>query len=219
MAGPGTIWDIIGSVSESKTDSQTDSRTEAKTEATAEAAGNPGGAGTLGASGTRTAPAPGDPRPEPIRFFGTSWLRHDRGYAWRRAGLAAGSLLAAAAGALVLRFGFQGLADANIGTLVTALAVGGFAVCSALAFQRTWQGFTKRRPADRTADPDAARSTQSLYAIGFVGALLAYFVRCLVEAPGERLHRAEYDEARAAHDRRRTTRSGNPAASRPRKRR
>jgi hypothetical protein len=211
-------------VSESKTDSQTDSRTEAKTEATAEAAGNPGGAGTLGASGTRTAApgtpaAPGEPRPEPIRFFGTSWLRHDRGYAWRRAGLAAGSLPAAAAGALVLCFGFQGLADANIGTLVTVLAVGGFAVCSALAFQRTWQGFTKRRPADRAADPDAARSTQSLYAIGFVGALLAYFVRCLVEAPGERLHRAEYDEASAAHDRRLTTRSGNPAASRPRKRR
>jgi hypothetical protein len=147
--------------------------------------------------------APREPRPEPIRFFGTSWVAHDHGYAWRRAGLAAGSLIAAAAGALVLRFGFQGLGDADVGSLVMALAVGGFAVCSALAFQRTWQSFTKRRPPTATAtaataaDPDALRSTQSLLAIGFVGALLAYSLRCLLEAPGERLHRAEYEQARA----------------------
>lgn len=135
----------------------------------------------------------GEPRPEEIRFFGTTWVAHDGGYGWRRAGLAVGSLLATAVGAVVLRFGFQGLADADIGPFVTFLAVAGFAVCSALAFQRTWRGFAKRRPP--TGDADAARSAQGLLAIGFLGTLLAYFLRSLTEAPGEALHRAEYEAA------------------------
>lgn len=132
------------------------------------------------------------PRPEPIRFFGTTWVEHDGGYNWRRAGLAVGSLVATAAGAFVLRFGFQGLSDANIGYFVTLLAIVGFAVCSALAFQRTWRGFSERRVAE---DPDAARSAQGLMVIGFLGSLLAYFFRCFSEAPGEGLHRAEYEAA------------------------
>jgi hypothetical protein len=139
-------------------------------------------------------------RPEEIRFFGTTWVAHDGGYGWRRAGLAAGSLLATAAGALVLRFGFQGLADADIGSFVTFLAIAGFAVCSALAFQRTWQGFSRRREA--AADSDAARSAQGLLAIGLLGTLLAYFFRSLSEAPGEGLHRREYEAALAARPRR-----------------
>lgn len=150
--------------------------------------------------------APEGPQPEPIRFFGTTWVRHDGRYGLRRAGLAAGSLLATAAGALVLRFGFQGLADADVGFLVTLLALGGFAVCSALAFQRTWQGFGKRPAAD--AEPDRAAG---LLAIGFLGTLLAYFFRSFTEAPGEGLRRAEYEAAREQYARRRTTRSGNPA--------
>jgi hypothetical protein len=133
------------------------------------------------------------PRPEEIRWFGTTWVEHDRGYRWRRAAVAAGSLLAAAAGAFVLRLGFQGLADAKIGSFVTAIAFCAFAVCSVLAFQRTWKGFSARRPADKAND------TASLYAIGFIGTLLAYFVRSLSEAPGEALHRGEYEAARARH--------------------
>jgi hypothetical protein len=133
------------------------------------------------------------PRPEPIRFFGTTWVEHDGGYGWRRLGVSVGSLAAAAAGAFVLRIGFQGLGDADIGTFVTAIAFVGFALCSVLAFQRTWRGFSARRPA---GDSDG---TQGLYAIGFVGALLAYFVRSLSEAPGEDLRRTEYAEARARH--------------------
>ncbi|MFF6961304.1 hypothetical protein [Streptomyces sp. NPDC008317] len=128
----------------------------------------------------------GVPRPEPIRFFGTTWVAHDGGYAWRRAGLAVGSLVAIAAGAAVLRFGFQGLADADVGPFVTFLAVAGFAVCSALAFQRTWRGFSRRREAG---------AEQGLLAIGFLGVLLAYFLRAFTEAPGEALHRAEHATA------------------------
>ncbi|SHN16763.1 hypothetical protein [Actinacidiphila paucisporea] len=139
---------------------------------------------------TKTRPEAG-PLPEEIRWFGTTWVEHDRGYRWRRAAVAAGSLLAAAAGAFVLRLGFQGLADAKIGTFVTAIAFVGFAVCSVLAFQRTWKGFGARRPAGQAND------NHSLYAIGFIGALLAYFVRSLTEAPGEALHRSEYEAALA----------------------
>ncbi|MFV0128457.1 hypothetical protein ACLGI4_12185 [Streptomyces sp. HMX112] len=159
-------------------------------------------------SGTST----GGPRPEPIRFFGTTWVGHDGGYGLRRAGVAAGSLAAALAGAFVLRFAYQGLAIADVGGFVGALVVVMFAVCTAIAFRKTWEGFT-RRPAD-PAREDALRG---LKAIGFIGSLLAYFVRSLTEAPGEGLHRAQYEEARAQYARRRATRAGNPAARARRK--
>lgn len=140
------------------------------------------------------APPDKGPVPEPIRFFGTTWVDHDRGYGLRRLGVSVGSLAAAAAGSFVLKIGFQGLDDAKIGTFVTALAFIGLAVCSVLAFRHTWRGFVARHP-DGDAD-----GTQSLYAIGFVGGLLAYFVRSLSEAPGEDLRRTEYAEARARYE-------------------
>lgn len=154
-------------------------------------------------------PERGGPEPEEIRFFGTTWVHHDGGYALRRAGVAVGSLALAAAGGVVLRFAFQGLQIAAVGPFVGILVVAGFAICSALAFRRTWDGFV-RRP-DPSAR-DAAASGQSLMLIGFIGALLAYFCRSLVEAPGEKLHRAEYTAARQRHERRRGARTGNPAA-------
>lgn len=156
------------------------------------------------------------PQPEPIRFFGTTWVHHDGGYALRRAGVAVGSLALAAAGALVLRFAFQGLEIAAVGPFVGILVVAGFAICSALAFRRTWDGFV-RRPGSSEAGAAGAADTsgQSLMLIGFIGSLLAYFCRSLVEAPGERLHRAEYAAARERHERRRSTRTGNPAARKP----
>ncbi|UNO43928.1 hypothetical protein KGS77_14575 [Streptomyces sp. MST-110588] len=158
---------------------------------------------------------PGDardaaPRPAEIRFFGTTWLRHDGGYALRRAAVAAGSLLLAAAGALVLRTAFQGLEIAEVGSFVSVLVVAGFAVCSALAFRRTWDGLTRR--SDRAADSPGERSAQSLLLIGFIGSLLAYFFRSLVEAPGEKLRRAEYEAECERYERRRSSRTGNPAA-------
>ncbi|MCX4995161.1 EamA/RhaT family transporter [Streptomyces longwoodensis] len=150
------------------------------------------------------------PRPEPLRFFGTTWVEHERGYTPRRVGVAVGSLAAAVASCLVLRFAYQGLQIADIGTFVTVLVVVMFAVCSALAFRHTWDGFT-RRP-----DPDRQASLRGLLAIGFIGSLLAYFFRSLTEAPGEKLHREEYEAALDRHRRRTSRRTGNPTRKRRR---
>ncbi|WP_020141107.1 membrane protein [Streptomyces sp. 351MFTsu5.1] len=159
-------------------------------------------------SGTQDIPAgspEGGPRPEPIRFFGTTWVGHDQGYALRRAGVAAGSLAAAVASCLILRFAYEGLQIADTGSFVTVLVIAMFAICSALAFRNTWDGFG-RRP-----DPDRQASLRGLLAIGFVGSLLAYFLRSLTEAPGEKLHRQEYESARLRHEKRSTRRTGNPS--------
>ncbi|MFI6288725.1 hypothetical protein ACIBCM_28935 [Streptomyces sp. NPDC051018] len=159
---------------------------------------------------TASTPTGGDdggPRPEPIRFFGTTWVDHDGGYGLRRAGVAAGSLAAAVAGCLALRFGYEGLVIAEIGGFLNTMVIVMFAVCSAIAFRKTWEGFG-RRPTG-AATPDALRS---LRAIGFVGVLLAWFFRSLAEAPGEKLHREEYEKARAQYEKRRNSRTGNPAA-------
>ncbi|MGW2643244.1 EamA/RhaT family transporter [Streptomyces sp. NPDC001348] len=152
----------------------------------------------------------GGPRPEPLRFFGTTWVNHDNGYAARRAAAAVGSLAAAVASCLVLRFAYQGLQIAGSGTFVTVLVIAMFAICSALAFGNTWAGF------DRRPDPARQASLRGLLAIGFVGSLVAYFFRSLVEAPGEKLHRAEYEEARTRHARRSARRTGNPSRKRRR---
>ncbi|MFF7237831.1 EamA/RhaT family transporter [Streptomyces collinus] len=158
-------------------------------------------------TGTPGTPAgsPGGPRPEPLRFFGTSWVDHDHGYTARRAGVAAGSLVAAAASCLVLRFAYEGIQIADSGAFVTVLVVAMFAICSALAFRNTWEGFGKRH------DPQRQATLRGLLAIGFVGSLLAYFFRSLTEAPGEKLHREEYDRAREEYTRRTSRRTGNPS--------
>lgn len=159
-------------------------------------------------SGTQDTPAgspAGTPRPEPIRFFGTTWVHHDHGYALRRVGVAVGSLAAAVASCLILRFAYEGLQIADTGSFVTVLVVAMFAICSALAFRNTWDGFA-RRP-----DPDRQASLRGLLAIGFVGSLLAYFLRSLTEAPAEKLHREEYETALKEHEKRSTRRTGNPS--------
>ncbi|MFG3287176.1 hypothetical protein [Streptomyces sp. NPDC048111] len=140
---------------------------------------------------------PTGPQPEPIRFFGTTWVNHDHGYALRRVGVSIGSLAAAVAACFVLRFAYEGLQLADTGAFVNVLVVVMFAICSALAFRKTWEGFTTR-----PADPEADRSLQGLKTIGFIGSLLAYFVRTFSEAPGEALHRAEHEAAQARHTRR-----------------
>ncbi|WP_053673895.1 hypothetical protein [Streptomyces sp. NRRL B-1140] len=150
-----------------------------------------------------TAEASG-PRPEPLRFFGTTWLHHDRGYTARRIAVAVGSLATAGASCLVLRLAYQGLRIAAIGGFVTVLMVAMFALCSAMAFRHTRAGFTSR------PDPERQASLRGLLAVGFVGSLLAYFLRSLTEAPGETLHREEYEEARKQYEKRTSRRSGNP---------
>lgn len=154
---------------------------------------------------------PNRPRPQQLLFHGTTWTDHSGGYAVRRLGLGLGALLAAAAGALVLRVAYDGLAVAQVGDWVRVMTVVAFAVCSSLAFSRTLARYT-RRP--ENVDEARERAMRSLMIIGFIGVLLAYALRSLVEAPGEKLLRAEYDEAVKQYDRRRTTRTGNPAKRR-----
>lgn len=170
-------------------------------------------AGSAGraAQGDGAPPQGGGPRPEPLRFFGTSWVHHDNGYAARRAGVAVGSLAAAVVSCLVLRLAYEGIQIAETGSFVTVLVVAMFAICSALAFRNTWDGFGKRH------DPQRQASLRGLLAIGFVGTLLAYFFRSLTEAPGEKLHREEYEEAREAYARRTTRRTGNPSKKKRRR--
>ncbi|MFJ5137970.1 hypothetical protein [Streptomyces sp. NPDC088707] len=168
---------------------------------------------TGGPAAGPTSGTPAGPQPEEIRFFGTSWVDHSGTYTLRRVGLAVGSLAAAVAACFVLRFAYQGLEIAAVGGIVNMLVVLMFAVCSAIAFRKTWEGFG-RRP----ADPAREESLRSLKAIGFIGSLLAYCARCFVEAPGEKLRRAEYDTARAQYEKRRGTRTGNPAARKKPKR-
>ncbi|MFI5570337.1 EamA/RhaT family transporter [Streptomyces sp. NPDC051740] len=157
-----------------------------------------------------TPATPAGPQPEPIRFFGTTWVDHSGGYTARRVGVAVGSLAAAAAACLVLRTAYDGLRIADVGSFVSLLMVVMFAICSSLAFRHTWSAFTTR------PDPDRQASLRGLLAVGFVGSLLAYFFRTFTEAPGEKLHRAEYDKARAEYDKRTTRRSGNPSKKRRR---
>jgi hypothetical protein len=165
-----------------------------------EASGTPSGSTAPGAT------TPG-PQPEPLRFFGTTWVDHDGGYGLRRVAVTAGSLLAAVASCFVLRFAYQGLEIAEVGSFVGLLVVLMFAVCSAIAFRRTWEGFT-RRP----ADPSHEDRLRGLKSIGFIGSLLAYFFRSFTEAPGEKLRRTEYETALAQYAKRRSSRTGNPAA-------
>ncbi|KUN77351.1 hypothetical protein AQJ66_33535 [Streptomyces bungoensis] len=167
--------------------------------------------GTPAGSADGSAGPAGGPRPEPLRFFGTSWVSHDHGYPARRAAVAVGSLAAAVASCLVLRFAYEGIRIADSGPFVTVLIIAMFAICSALAFRNTWDGFGKR------PDPQRQASLRGLLAIGFVGSLLAYFFRSLTEAPGEKLHREEYERAREEYDRRTTRRTGNPSKKKRRR--
>ena len=91
---------------------------------------------------------------------------------------------------------------------LTSAMVGAIAICTALAFRRTRGGFV-RRP-----DPDASADTaRGLMLIGFIGSLLAYFVRSLRGATAEQLHRAEYESAPKEYKRKPRTRGALPNAS------
>ncbi|MGW6687568.1 hypothetical protein [Streptomyces sp. NPDC054961] len=158
------------------------------------------------------APAPAGPQPEPIRFFGTTWVHHDGGYALRRAGMAVASLLVAVAGAYLLRLSYEGLEIGNVGAFLSISVVVLFAIASSIAFAKTWDSFSRR-----AAPSSDEAALKGLKAIGFIGSLIAYFLRCFVEAPGEKLRRAEYERAAAEFARRRSSRTGNPATRRPKR--
>ncbi|WP_435860258.1 hypothetical protein [Streptomyces roseus] len=169
----------------------------------------PAPAGQAPAGQTPAAPAPAGPEPEPIRYFGTTWVHHDGGYALRRAAVGAGSLITAVAAAMLLRLSYEGLEIGNVGPFLSVSVVVLFAIASSIAFVKTWDSFS-RRPAPSSDEA----ALKGLKAIGFIGSLIAYFLRCFVEAPGEKLRRAEYERAIAEFARRRSARTGNPAARR-----
>ncbi|MFB9367537.1 hypothetical protein ACWCYY_29780 [Kitasatospora sp. NPDC001664] len=160
-----------------------------------------------------------DGTPEPIRWFGTSWVERGSGYWARRVAVPLGALAAAAAGALLLRFAVEGVRDSEAGGVVYGLLVAAIGLCSLLAGLRTWKVLSEGKES-LTGWMTEEKSLGAVWLIGFVGALVAYFLRSLLEAPGERVKRARYEEALAAVDRRRAAkaaRSGNPG--RPKKRR
>ena len=152
-------------------------------------------------------------QPRPIRFFGTTWVNHDGGYPLRRAAVAVGSLAAAAAGAVVADFAYQGFDPAPNGAVLRLLFAAALAVCTVAAFRRTWTGFV-RSAGSGTGSGTGSDAARGMMMIGFIGVLLAYFLRSLVEAPGEGLRRAEYERSLVNHRRDRTARSGNPARRR-----
>nr|WP_308369191.1 MULTISPECIES: hypothetical protein [unclassified Streptomyces] len=149
-----------------------------------------------------------------MRFFGTTWVNHDGGYPLRRAAVAAGSLVTAVAAAVLLRLAYEGLEIGNVGSFLSISVVVLFAIASSIAFAKTWESFS-RRPAPSSDEA----ALKGLKAIGFIGSLIAYFLRCFSEAPGEKLRRAEYERAKAEFARRRRSRTGNPAARRPKRKR
>ncbi|WP_052432642.1 hypothetical protein [Streptacidiphilus carbonis] len=143
------------------------------------------------------------PQPDPIRFFGTGWVTHDTGYWLRRVGVSLGALVAACAGALLLRLAVQGVFVSEAGSLVNALLVVAVAICTCVSAIRTWALLSKGR-ASLSGWMADEKSVGPMLLIGFVGMLAAYFLRSLLEAPGEAEKRSRYELAVAAHARRRT---------------
>lgn len=136
----------------------------------------------------------GRPEPEPIRFFGTTWVDRGGAYWLRRVLVSLGALLCTAAAALVLRFAVSGVALSDAGRLVDVLLVGAVAVCTCLAAIRTWKSLTEGRDTLQGWMAED-RSLGAVWLIGGAGTLAAYFFRSLVEAPGEAVHRAAYERA------------------------
>ena len=139
--------------------------------------------------------------PEPIRFFGTGWVERGPGYWLRRVAVSAGALLASGAAAVLLRLGVQGVFVSRAGALVDVLLVGAVAVCTCLAAIRTWSLLDRGR-AGLTGWMADDRSVAPMLVIGVVGMLVAYFLRSLIEAPGEGGRRVRYERAAAARARR-----------------
>lgn len=102
------------------------------------------------------AAAPAGPEPEPIPFFGTTWVNHDGGYALRRAGIAIGALVTAVAAALLLRLSYEGLELGNVGPFLSISVVVLFAISSSIAFAKTWESFSRRPAPPPTRPPSRA---------------------------------------------------------------
>ncbi|MGW4384058.1 hypothetical protein [Kitasatospora sp. NPDC004531] len=156
------------------------------------------------------------PAPEPIRFFGTTWTDRGRAYWLRRVLVSLGALAATAAGALLLRLGVSGVRISGAAplTVLLTLAIG---VCTAMAGLRNWKILTEGRDS-LTGWMAEQNSLAGVWLVGFTGALAAYFLRSLVEAPGEGLKRAVHDQQTAGWQRRRAARAERDARKANRRR-
>ncbi|MFJ5922234.1 hypothetical protein ACIQF6_06425 [Kitasatospora sp. NPDC092948] len=163
-----------------------------------------------------TTTADGAPAPEPIRFFGTTWVDRGAAYWLRRALVSLGALAATAAGALLLRLGVSGVRISGAAPL-TALLTLAIGVCTALAGLRTWKILTEGR-ASLTGWMAEDKSLAGVWLVGFTGSLVAYFLRSLAEAPGEGLKRAVHDQETATWQRRRAARAERDARKAARRR-
>ncbi|MFD7732664.1 hypothetical protein ACFV6F_20030 [Kitasatospora phosalacinea] len=163
-----------------------------------------------------TTTADGAPVPPPIRWFGTTWVDRGTAYWLRRAVVPLGALAATAAGALALRLGVSGvrLSGAAPLTLLLTLALG---LCSAMAGLRNWKILTEGKDS-LTGWAAEEKQLAGVWLVGFVGALAVYFARSLVEAPGEGLKRAAYDQENATWHRRRAARAEREARKAARRR-
>ncbi|GAA1970235.1 hypothetical protein [Kitasatospora viridis] len=149
------------------------------------------------------------PAPQPVRFFGTTWVDRGGAYWLRRVAVSLGALAATAAGALVLRFAVSGVQLSKSGSMVNVLLVGAIALCTFLAGLRTWKLLSEGRDA-LTGWMAEDKSLGAVWLIGCVGAAAAYFFRSLVEAPGEAVQRAAWERATARAAKLSATRSGRP---------
>ncbi|MEZ0068805.1 hypothetical protein ABIA32_004846 [Streptacidiphilus sp. MAP12-20] len=141
------------------------------------------------------------PAPESIRWFGTTWVDRGSDYWLRRLAVSVGALVAAVAGAFLMRLAVQGVILAKTGGFVELLLIVAIAVCSCVAAIRTWTVLGQGKEALSGWMKDE-KSIGVMLIVGFVGSLVAYFVRSLIEAPGEGVQRAQYELAAAAHARR-----------------
>ncbi|WP_051942773.1 hypothetical protein [Streptacidiphilus rugosus] len=160
------------------------------------------------------------PAPESIRWFGTTWVDRGRDYWLRRLAVSVGALVAAVAGAFVMRLAVQGVLIAKTGAFVELLLILAIAVCSCVAAIRTWTVLGQGKESLSGWMKDE-KSIGVMLIVGFVGSLVAYFVRSLMEAPGEGVARTRYELATAAHARRKAApkQAAGPKAKAGRRRR
>ncbi|MBF9073504.1 hypothetical protein [Streptacidiphilus fuscans] len=141
------------------------------------------------------------PAPEPIRWFGTTWVERGSAYWLRRVGVSIGALVAAFLGGYVMQLAVEGVFIAQTGGFVEAVMVLAIVVCSCIAALRNWTILARGKESlSGWMEDDKSMGVPMI--VGFVGSLVAYFFRSLVEAPGESVLRARYEQALAAHARR-----------------
>ncbi|SEL42148.1 hypothetical protein [Streptacidiphilus jiangxiensis] len=157
-----------------------------------------------------------------LRWFGTTWVDRGPDYWLRRVAVSVGALVAAVAGGFLMRLAVQGVIIAKTGSFIEIVLILAIAVCSCVGALRTWNVLTqgKESLSGWMADDKSISVMLIVGFVGFVGSLVAYFLRSLVEAPGEGVARTRYELAVAAAARRKAApKAGAKAGAKARRRR